>query len=489
MAHAFVAPPPSPPNDRILRLRGRRIHIEAGSNNVSAWFTHGEEKIEGRILDLSHHGIATRLGPGTNRLIFAADRIENLEVETAGNCIYRGKGTIRRVAEDDEGIVLGIELDGNGLDLSEIYKADARSSFATRLQDFDQAASPFGSVQERFKAWVADFRSDLEGLRRFMDAEETALRDEDQFTRLENEREILDVIAPWLERKMLSRRAELGSMVTAFTDEEHELHRAYLKLHVGQLFGEAPFIRRAATKPLGYAGDYEMMNMLYRDPREGTSLFGKALNAYATTEDAARANINRIDFLGTMIRRAMEGSSQERFRLASIGCGPAREISALLHRHPELGARLEVALIDQDDRSIAYCERTLAPLARQTGARFLFVRESVRRLLTTHKLAQALGKRDLIYSAGLFDYLSDRSFVTLLSIAYEALAPGGRLLVGNVAAHNPTRWTMEYFLEWFLIHRSPDDLRSFAEGLQPIPASVSVEAEPSGVNLFLVIDR
>lgn len=95
----------------------------------------------------------------------------------------------------------------------------------------------------------------------------------------------------------------------------------------------------------------------------------------------------------------------------------------------------------------------------------------------------------MIYSAGLFDYLSDRTFRGLLGALYQALVPGGLLAIGNFSAGNPSRWMMEYFVDWFLIHRSPEQLRAHAAALNPTPASVDVDAEPLGVNLFLLVRR
>jgi extracellular factor (EF) 3-hydroxypalmitic acid methyl ester biosynthesis protein len=89
----------------------------------------------------------------------------------------------------------------------------------------------------------------------------------------------------------------------------------------------------------------------------------------------------------------------------------------------------------------------------------------------------------------LFDYLSDRTFSALLSALYDALSPDGLLAIGNVAEQNPTRWFMEYCLDWFLIHRSRAQLTELGNRLSPAPRSVSVDAEPLGVNLFLLIQR
>lgn len=138
-------------------------------------------------------------------------------------------------------------------------------------------------------------------------------------------------------------------------------------------------------------------------------------------------------------------------------------------------------------RALAHCERALSGLAAKTGARVEIIRESVRRLLKAKNLREVLGERDFIYSAGLFDYLSARSFAALLSILYRTLAPGGQLAIGNVAAHNPSRHFMEYCADWFLIHRSREDLVALAKGLDPSPQSIEVDAEPTGLNLFLCV--
>ena len=67
--------------------------------------------------------------------------------------------------------------------------------------------------------------------------------------------------------------------------------------------------------------------------------------------------------------------------------------------------------------------------------------------------------------------------------------PGGLVAIGNVAAHNPSRWVMEYFAEWFLIHRTPEDLLRLAGEVAADAASADVDAESTGINLFLRIHR
>ncbi len=479
-------PPPSE-SRRARRLRARRVRIEELQlEGLAATARHATlGMIETRVEDLSLTGAALVIvdaGPRAS-LVLTGDRLERMRIVCRDSILYEGDANVRRVAERGNDLVLGIELQSSSVDFSELYRLGTRHSFSERLDaalDLQDDVVP-----NEFKVWVNDQRSALERLQKFLDLEERALENLDQFTREQTLKTYLEEIGPRVVESMNAASRELRQLVAGLREDQHASCRKYYKAELHHLILQSPFMRRAYTKPLGYAGDYEMMNMLYRDHAEGDSLFAKAMNLYATQEGAAQANVNRLDYLGAKIRAAVEARGH--VRLASIGCGPAREIGVLLEQNPELGRHLDVALIDQEERVLVYCERTLSPLAAKTGVKLHFIRESVRRLLGAKKLKDALGERDLIYSAGLFDYLNARSFSALLAGLYDALAPGGHLCVGNVASHNPTRYTMEYLLDWFLIHRSPAELEEFASALYPSPKRVEVDAEPSGVNLFLRI--
>jgi extracellular factor (EF) 3-hydroxypalmitic acid methyl ester biosynthesis protein len=474
--------PGRPRRLRARRVRAEELHLEglevAGNHATIGAF-------RGSVEDLSLTGLALTLAgaAGKGNLILHGDRLERLEVRCRNAVLYQGDAHVRRVTERGSDLVVGVEVQSSRIDLSELYRLGQKHSFSERL--FSVLDPEEDDVADEFKVWVTNFRTWLERLKGFLDAEERALETSDQFSREEALNAYLAEASPRLIARLNQASTQLCGLVSGLAEEEHPIYRSYYKAQVLPLLSHSPLLRRAHTKPLGYAGDYEMMNMLYRNHAEGASLFGKLLNVYAAQERAAQANINRLEYLGQKIRSAIE--VRGRVRLASIGCGPARELGVLLEQHPELGQFIEVALIDQEERVLTYCERTLSPLALKTGLKVQFIGESVRRLLTTRKLREALGERDFIYSAGLFDYLNHRSFQALLAVLYDALAPGGHMIIGNVATHNPSRYFMEYCLDWFLIHRSPEDLREFAAILSPRPIRVEVDAEPTGVNLFLRI--
>ncbi len=485
------APAPAQPRTiRDRKLRARRIRItELAVDDVVAEARHSSlGRFESRVEDLSLHGvrlIAKRADEGG--LVLSGDRLEDVRLTVGGQLLYSGDGLVRRVSEDTDKWVLGVELQDRGIDLDALYRLDHRITIAERLRT---AVREHESVSQEFKAWVADLLDFFEATKQCLDKEEAALAESDLWTREEATRDCVVEAAPVVCERLNRASVELARFVGDFDDAEHGVHRRFYRRHLCKYYHRAPLLRRAYYKPLGYAGDYEMMNMLYRDHGEGDTLFGKVLNLYACQEAAAQANINRIAYFNERIKAMITENPDRRLRIASIGCGPAHEIRNLLQEHPEFGERIDIALVDQEQRAVQYCERTLGPLAARTGARIHFIGESIRRLLTARSLGQALGKRDLVYSAGLFDYLSDRSFEALLRALYEATAEDGHMYIGNVNLDtNTTKWSMEYASDWYLIHRTKQQLLDLAQGLPTNPRILEVESEPLGVNLFLHIAR
>jgi extracellular factor (EF) 3-hydroxypalmitic acid methyl ester biosynthesis protein len=480
-----------PARKRTQRLRSNRSSVPPiAQAHLKARCEHASfGAFDASVQDLSIHGVALSidLDASVKPAILLGDQL-TLVVRCDQTTIYQGAGSIARIAEGETQVVLGIALEGSGLDLSRVQHLSVRETVSERWQRA-RAAAAKTQIDPAFRLWLSDLASQLEQSRSFLDGEETAMASWDLVTRQAHSEELLRAVAPDVVALMNRAGSELRQLVAGLDKEQHESYRALLQGRIGSLLACSPFLARAKAKPLGYAGDYEMMNMLYRDHREGATLFGKVLNVYAAQQPVARANINRIEFIGAKIREALRKKRDGRVRITSIGCGPAHEVFTFLSRYPELGPRLDVALIDQEERAIAHCERTLAPLAAATQATVRVIKASARRLLTDQKIGDALHASQLVYSAGLFDYLADRSFAALLAVLYGAVAPGGTLLVGNVAADNPDRAAMEYFTEWFLYHRSPGDLLAHAAQLQPAARNAQIETEPTGVNLFLVLER
>jgi predicted acylesterase/phospholipase RssA len=249
------------------------------------------------------------------------------------------------------------------------------------------------------------------------------------------------------------------------------------------LVDHSPFLSRCFHKPRGYAGDYQMMNYLYDDEVFGQkSHMGKLLDYYMFSSPAANAVKNRAKVIQGLIQHRVAGQAQ--LHIASIASGPAREVASTISMLSEYAknCRIYWTLLDQDKEAMQNARENM-PQSKLVEPRYINagVREMFKRKVD-------LGKQDIIYSLGLFDYLEDKIAISLIGLLYSDLKPGGLLLVGNFHISNPLRAFMEGLSDWYLIHRTEEAFLQL--GKEAVPeARHFVMAEPEGVNLILVTSK
>lgn len=204
-----------------------------------------------------------------------------------------------------------------------------------------------------------------------------------------------------------------------------------------------PYIDRAFRKPRGYAGDAVMLDYIYRPRELFADVVTKAIHHATTNSPNAQSILWRRDYIASVIRdiEAKNGSAQ----ILSVASGHMRELDVV----GPLGCALSITAVDQDVESIAECQRSYPNYNITPEC------ESVVKLL---------GKKwdnrkfDLIYSAGLFDYLNDQLAARLIGRMTAMLTNGGRLVIGNFTKDSHGRGFMAGHMDWQLTYRDPDDL-------------------------------
>lgn len=100
-----------------------------------------------------------------------------------------------------------------------------------------------------------------------------------------------------------------------------------------------------------------------------------------------------------------------------------------------------------------------------------------------------LGNLDLVYSAGLYDYLSEWVASALTRALFQRLRKGGRLLLGNLVETPDTTWIMDYVCDWSLIYRDEAGLLRLADGLDRQKSSSRIARDASERCLLLDVTR
>ena len=294
-------------------------------------------------------------------------------------------------------------------------------------------------------------------------------------------------LATPLMRKTKSYFDELNGQASLVEDDLAPAHRAFAQAALHPLLLRAPFVHRTFTKPLGYAGDYQMVNQILGDPRQGPSTYFQIINTAFLQTAVATAHRHRVELLTGFLKRTADlaRAAGRPYRILNIGCGPAAEIVRFIDSYPE-PHWLSFELLDFSAETLAWTGQTLAELQRRVGKTVAvdYVQDSVHQLLKRRVDAgqQGMGEFDAVYCAGLYDYLSDKVCTKLTAYFASRTRAGGTLLLTNVHTSNPERYSMEHVLEWYLIYRDEARLQAL------LPAGCGqprLYTDPTGVNVFI----
>ncbi|MCC6235560.1 MAG: class I SAM-dependent methyltransferase [Verrucomicrobiales bacterium] len=409
-------------------------------------------------------------------------------------CVYAGRGVVSSIVNTGIMVMCEVTLDDGWLDVDLFSPIAQPERLKEEFQGFISNWRRLQAISPGFKVAVADFQMLLTELRRFLDQVELGVRSEPVGVRADMERRVLSALEIRIVEEANEWFGNFDAVAESVEAEMRPAHRAYARRQIHPLVMCSPFVYRTFHKPLGYAGDYEMVNMILREPHEGATLFAKLVNALFLQNPPAQAHRNRIvhlrsRLLSETMRIAAKG---RRARIFNLGCGPAREVQLFMAENPE-SDHADFTLADFNSETLSFARSQLEEVrsrhGRATGLNF--VEKSIHQLLKESlRAADAEGGHgyDIVYCAGLFDYVSDRVCRRLTELFYQMLAPGGLLLVTNVNASRPFRHSMDYLLEWHLIFRNREQMM----GLLPEslgPQDPVVLADPLEVNLYLEARR
>jgi len=158
----------------------------------------------------------------------------------------------------------------------------------------------------------------------------------------------------------------------------------------------------------------------------------------------------------------------------NLASGPCRDILEFYQQTNNLNYFFDC--VELDNNAIAYAKELLGIYNTNVN----FINENVFRF-------QPSTKYDIIWSAGLFDYFDDVTFEKILGRLITS-NPKAKIIIGNFSDSNPTMPYMEIIGEWYLNYRSAEKLKEIAINAGANEKSISIEAEPEGVNLFLNIN-
>lgn len=245
------------------------------------------------------------------------------------------------------------------------------------------------------------------------------------------------------------------------------------RLRLFEAFGEAmsPATLQGMGyhRPHGYAGDFEVIDKIYVRHHSPNPRFIR-WDAYFHSQAPSRAVRNRKTYFHSLLDQHY--ARRHPLRVLKLASGSGRSMFEWLSAHPD--ADVSFSCVDLDPDAIMYA----AALNQEFASKVNFEQKNVIRYRPPIQF-------DLIWSAGLFDYFSDKVFQAVLRRLLPAVADQGELVIGNFAPRG--RHPYMDFGGWALHYRSAQELASLAQGCGVPAEAIHIGAEPEAVNLFLHI--
>jgi extracellular factor (EF) 3-hydroxypalmitic acid methyl ester biosynthesis protein len=429
-----------------------------------------------------------------NLVLQASEIFQELRITVFDRVLYCGRALVSTVVNSGALLVVEVKLDERHFSPNVDASGKSEGGYDGTFGEFLAQWQSLYQVRPEFKVVVADMQSFLTDLRLWLEQVELEIRSAPSGSRNDQEH---SVAAEFGDRMVPAFNAlhERFEEISGTIDEElRPAHQSFCKRQLHQTVMCSPFAYRTYHKPLGYAGDYEMVNMMARDPHEGGSLFAKVVNRWFLSQWPAQAHRNRLKLLKNFFEgEALRGARLGRpIKILNLGCGPAREVQEFIAETP-LADWVEFQLLDFNDETVQHTTQVLQGLCRQHGRKTVIrvQKKSVNMVLKeAGKLwaGTAAERWDFVYCAGLFDYLSDRICKQLMAVFYDWLAPEGLVVATNVDSAKPFRHMLEFVLDWHLIYRNAAKVAGLAPAQAP-PEQCRVQADATGVNVFVELRK
>ncbi|HSY19598.1 MAG TPA: class I SAM-dependent methyltransferase [Candidatus Acidoferrales bacterium] len=472
--------PVTPPQPQSLPLSSD------GSDSRVTFHAGGGVWLRGIPLSIARHAVVFEMyNPQVNPQL--SESLGEFKIIRQDRTVYAGHAVIRNIVDAGTKLICEAALDETAWARTATTAGAAEAVKADLKKDFNKFVSEWQKsfrVLPEYKLIIADLLTFLSDLRLWLDQIESGIRSAPVAQQAKLEIEAVDQLRGPVIASLNNMFEPFEILAGKIPKDLQASHRSYGQRILHPYLLCAPFINRCYTKPLGYAGDYEMMNMIVRNKLEGGSLYAKLVNQYLLDQIGPMAVRGRVDFLhGKIVAETSRVSlTGRKAKIFCIACGPAWEAVNFIADHP-LADKADFRFLDFNEETLRYTTGKVNEVKRLNHRKTTveFVRNSIQNLLRGKDTKPEF---DLIYCSGLYDYLSDSVILAANTNLYDRLNPGGRLVVGNFAPALPVINFIEHFLEWFLIYRNSQEMLA----LSPSQASKDdcmVRAEPTGTNIFL----
>jgi len=275
---------------------------------------------------------------------------------------------------------------------------------------------------------------------------------------------------------------ERDQMKQGKEESVYKMKKLFLK-HLQKDFLRGDYIRWSLEKPYGYAGDFKIIDDIYRNaPR--TEGFDRLFDNYFMMSSISVAVRNRKEDFKNQILESIRMKKNQGVAIMDLACGPCEEVVDIFTSSEKLDlSRVAYHCYDSDERAIEFSKNRLEGIPQ-----IKFFKENAVRLALKKDIGAFIPHRyDVIYSTGLFDYFDYRICVRLVQNLKKLLNPGGLLAISDVRDKfsNPSVHFMEWVGDWNLVYRDDESFRQVFREAGFIKENLKIGYEQQGILQYI----
>lgn len=280
-----------------------------------------------------------------------------------------------------------------------------------------------------------------------------------------------------LNNNLLQSADKLAKKMESSTIEK-KMKNAF-RFFIGHWAFKSQILRRGYEKPLGYPGDYKMLELIYDNKSISDGIGGYFDYYFLNNPYAEAVRCRKLEMERILVQRINE-SKKDSLNILNLACGSCRELKEIYAmRKITYNGRITFRLVDQEEDALRFSEQSLGKFVNDK-TRFLYFKENILKFHSDKsKYTNLFGKQDIIYSIGLVDYLPDRVLTKILNFCLDILDEDGELIITfkdkekDPFAPLPPDW----FCDWKFVPRTEKDAFNLLYGLKD---SLSIHAYYEG---------
>ena len=275
---------------------------------------------------------------------------------------------------------------------------------------------------------------------------------------------------------------EKDSLSKGENEKVDKLKKLFRK-KIRHLFTKGIYSNWTVDKPLGYAGDYKIIDDIYVNTPT-TKGYARLFDNYYQMTSMCVAVRNRKDDFKRLIIDFINKKRINPISIMNLGSGSGREVKEILQSGNLAKKKIYFDCYDFEQKAIDFAKKLNKEMPR-----IKFVKKNMLKLAATKYMERETNKKyDLIYSTGFFDYLNEKVATRLVKNLKKILKKKCCLIVASVRDKysNPTFHYMDWAGEWELVYRTDEEFKRIFSKAGFKDKEIKTQYEQQGTMQYII---